>query len=169
MGLDNLSDYEPKSKVLLNLGYSQKNRETIDITFNTTHQVSFKSVKLIAMPFNRSYDQKVHQVQRQGLQNAKVSDDRVTGDLTTNQASVLATSIPYSTGWRLTVDGKTTPTQVVNDGFVGAELGAGTHHIKLTYRTPGLRVGALLSAVGIVCLGLSSLWIWWRRPMNRKH
>ena len=169
LGLDNLSDYEPKSKVLLNLGYSQKNRETIDITFNTTHQVSFKSVKLIAMPFNRSYDQQVHQVQRQGLQNAKVSDDRVTGDLTTNQASVLATSIPYSTGWRLTVDGKTTPTQVVNDGFVGAELGAGTHHIKLTYRTPGLRVGALLSAVGIVCLGLSSLWIWWRRPMNRKH
>jgi len=169
LGIDNLSDYEPKHKVLLNLGYSQKKRETVDITFNATRQISFKSVKLVAMPFNRSYDRQVHTVQQRGLQNAQVSDNRVTGDLTTAQTSVMTTSIPYSTGWQLTVDGKSAATQVVNDGFVGARLGAGTHHIVLTYQTPGLKLGVLLSLVGGGFLLVGGLWFWWSRPKQRKH
>lgn len=168
LGIDNLSDYEPKHRVLLNLGYSQKKRQTIDLTFNTTKAIAFKSVKLVAMPFNRAYDQQVHQVQRRGLQNAQVTDNRVTGHLTTSRPSVLTTSIPYSTGWRLTVDGRATATQVVNDGFVGARIGAGTHRIVLSYQTPGLLAGSGMTVVGVVFLALGSLVAWWFRPTKRK-
>lgn len=169
LGIDNLSDYEPKHQVLLNLGYSQKKRETVDITFSTTRQITFKSVKLVAMPFNQRYDRQVHAAQKRGLQNAQVRDNRVSGQLTTNQASVLTTSIPYSTGWRLTVDGRTTPTTVVNDGFVGAQIGAGKHQIVLTYQTPGLKLGTAMTGVGLLFLLLGSGWTWFHRPTKRKH
>lgn len=172
LGIDNMSDYEPKHHVLLNLGYSTQKRQTVDITFNSTRQITFKSAKLIAMSFNRGYDQQVHRVQQRGLQDAQVNDNRVTGNLTTTRASVLTTSIPYSDGWRLTVDGKPTATQVVNDGFVGANLTSGTHRIVLTYQTPGLKLGALLSGLGLVGLvigGLFSLYRWIRRPITRNH
>lgn len=156
-GLDNLSDYEPKHRVLLNLGYSRQKRQTIDITFNTTRQLSFKSVKLMAMPFNRNYDRQVHAVQRRSLQAGRIQNNRITGMLRLKRAGVLTTSIPYSSGWRLTVDGRPVKTQVVNDGFVGAQLDAGHHRIKLTYHTPGLRLGILATVIGLGWLGLQAL------------
>lgn len=162
-GLDNLSDYEPKHRVLLNLGYSRQKRQTVDITFNTTRQLSFKSVKLIAMPFNQNYDRQVAAVQRRGLQAGRVQNNRITGKLTLARAGVLTTSIPYSTGWRLTVDGRPVKTQVVNDGFVGAQVTAGQHRITLTYRTPGLLVGSLATLVG---LGWLMLQAWRERRLT---
>ncbi|AKP64562.1 glycosyltransferase [Levilactobacillus koreensis JCM 16448] len=162
-GVDNLSDYEPKSSALLNLGYSTQERDTVSITFNATHQISFKSAKLIAMPFNKSYDRQVHAVQRRGLQRAHVSDNRVTGMLTAAQPSVLTTSIPYSTGWRLTVDGRPVKTQVVNDGFVGAQLATGKHRIQLTYQTPGFLVGSWLTGLGVLSLLGSAGLARWRK------
>lgn len=167
-GIDNLSDYEPKQHVLLNLGYSRQLRKTIDVTFNATKQINFKSARLIAVPFGQSYDQQVHRVQRRGLQHARVTNNQITGDLTTAQTSVMTTSVPYSTGWRLTVDGRPTQTLVVNDGFVGARLPSGTHRIKLTYQTPGLKLGWMLTVVGLI--GLAGEVDWWHwRQRKRKN
>lgn len=166
-GIDNLSDYEPKHQVLLNLGYSKQRRQTIDVTFNATRQIDFKAVKLIAMPYGQSYDQQVHAAQRRGLKNATVSANRVTGALTTAQTSVLTTSIPYSKGWRLKVDGRPVDTQVVNDGFVGARLPAGEHHIQLTYHTPGFVLGCWLTVIGSLVLIGAGSWHWWRYPQHR--
>lgn len=166
-GIDNLSDYEPKHRMLLNLGYSKQRRQTVDVTFNATRQINFKSVKLVAMPYDQSYDRQVHAVQRRGLQNATVSANRVTGNLVTPQTSMMTTSIPYTTGWTLKVDGRPVKTQRVNDGFVGARLPAGTHHIQLTYRTPGFILGSGLTLIGLVTLVGAGSWHWWRQPRRR--
>lgn len=166
-GIDNLSDYEPKHRMLLNLGYTKQRRQTIDITFNATRQINFKAVKLVAMPYGPAYDRQVHAVQRRGLKNATVSANRVTGNLTTKQTSVMTTSIPYSSGWRLKVDGRAVATQRVNDGFVGARLDAGVHHIQLTYQTPGFVLGSWLSVAGLVILVGAGSWHWWHHPRRR--
>ncbi|KLD57233.1 hypothetical protein WP50_35330, partial [Lactiplantibacillus plantarum] len=55
----------------------------------------------------------------------QVTNNQITGTTLTKTATVLTTSIPYSTGWQLRVDGQTVRTQVVNKGFVGAKLTAG--------------------------------------------
>ncbi|MCF7522787.1 YfhO family protein [Levilactobacillus brevis] len=103
------------------------------------------------------------------MRHAQIRDNSVTGELTTPQASVMTTSIPYSSGWRLTVDGRPTATTVVNEGFVGARLAAGTHRIRLTYRTPGLIGGLILTIVGLVVwLGEMSWWHW-RHPQAKTH
>jgi len=75
----------------------------------------------------------------------------------------LTTSIPYSTGWRLKVDGRSVKTQVVNDGFVGAQLATGNHKIQLTYQTPGLLVGSWLTGLGVLGLLGSACLARWRK------
>jgi len=169
MGIDNLSDYEPKHRMLLNLGYTKDMRKTIKLTFHATHQINFKSVRLIAMPFKPSYDRQIHQDQRRGLQAEKVTDNRVSGTLTTKKTSVMTTSIPYSAGWKLTVDGRPTKTLTVNAGFVGARLAAGKHRVVLTYETPGLRTGIGLTVAGLVLLAIFAIIHGWPKPRQYKH
>lgn len=150
LGYSNMSDYEKKNSALINLGYSSRKvaRRIINVRFTGEDNISFKSVKLIAVPFNRQYETKIHKLQNQGLKKLKVTNNTVTGVSTTKQNAILTTSIPYSTGWHLTVDGKQTPTQKVDTGFVGAKVSGGTHRIKLTYETPGLSAGKWLTRIG---------------------
>lgn len=164
LGTINMSDYEQRKTAVINLGYSKHARELITLNFTSIQNLNFKSAKLVAVPFGKSYQKQTRQLQKAGLKNQHVTNNQVTGETTTTQASVLTTSIPYSTGWRLQVDGHQVATQVVNQGFVGAQLAAGHHRIKLTYQTPGLKLGATLSVIGgLIVIILVVCWGWLRK------
>lgn len=152
LGINNMSDYEKKGSVLLNLGYATKARKTIDLEFYEADQIKFKQVRIIAVPFGKSYQQKTQALQKQQLKQLKVTNNLVTGTTNRTQTTVLTTSIPYSSGWHLTVDGHKVATQKVNTGFVGGRIPAGQHKIRLSYETPGLKVGRLASVVGLILL-----------------
>lgn len=172
LGISNMSDYEKKGKALVNLGYAKKARKTINVSVTKANHMSFKHVRIIAVPFGQRYRQKTTQIQKQSLRQLKVTNDGVTGTTNRAQASILTTSIPYTKGWHLTVDGQATPTQKVNTGFVGAKLPAGRHQVKLTYRTPGLFAGRLLSILGLLLLVVGAaveFWRWLGRTQTTKH
>ncbi|GHP13476.1 membrane protein [Lentilactobacillus fungorum] len=142
---DNLSNYRQINNMVLNLGYSTSARKTITLNFNQVKNIKFKSVKLIAMPFNKAYDRQMNRLQKTGLKNLKVDQNDVSGTASNSRATTLVTSIPYSTGWQLTIDGQKAPTFVVNKGFVGAKLPAGKHQIHFKYTTPGLPIAKFVS------------------------
>ncbi|AVK63354.1 hypothetical protein C5Z26_04220 [Lactobacillus sp. CBA3606] len=170
LGTTNMSDYEPRKSAVINLGYSTHARKVITLNFTQVQGLKFKQAELVAVPFGKSYTRQTHHLQRQGLAHLKVGANQVTGTTTTTKPTVLTTSIPYSTGWQLQVDGRTTATQVVNKAFVGARLAAGKHVIKLTYRTPGLKLGLGLSVLsGVISVGLMGWlsWRWWRKKDRR--
>ncbi|WP_203652225.1 YfhO family protein [Secundilactobacillus yichangensis] len=172
LGVNNMSDYERKDRALVNLGYAKKARNTINISFTKANHMSFKRVRVIAVPFGQNYRQKTTKIQKQSLKQLKVANDRVSGTTNRSQASVLTTSIPYTKGWKLTVDGHDTPTQKVNAGFVGAKIPAGKHRVQLTYRTPGLLAGRVLSVLGLVLFVLGVALEFWRylgRNQVTKH
>ncbi|WP_368217140.1 YfhO family protein, partial [Blautia wexlerae] len=58
--------------------------------------------------------------------------------------------VPYSKGFTAYVDGKETKLQKANTMFMALELGPGSHEIRLTYCTPYLKAGMLLSVLGLV-------------------
>lgn len=166
LGTTNMSDYEPRTSAVINLGYSKHARKLITLNYTSIRSLHFKSAKLIAVPLGKTYRQRTRQLQASGLKHQQVTNDQITGTTTTNAATVLTTSIPYSTGWQLQVDGRTVKTQVVNKGFVGAKLTAGHHRIRLTYHTPGLKIGVWLSFIGGVISILIACW-WWIRKRGR--
>lgn len=163
LGQTNLSDYQPKRRVLLNLGYTRAPRHTVTVSFRGVKGLTFKSAKLLAVPFDRAYTHRMTQLKHQGLQHLRLKDGEVTGTSRAARPTILTTSIPYSTGWQLIVDGRKTPLKRVNVGFVGATLPAGTHRVRLVYQTPGFRTGLGLTLLGLSLLGGLSGYTWWQR------
>lgn len=163
LGINNMSDYEQKHHLLINLGYSTHLRKTINLSFTGASSLNFKKVKVIALPYGARYRQKTSRLQQAGLSQQKVTNNRVSGISTVTKRSILTTSIPYSTGWQLTVDGQPRKTQVVNSGFVGAVIPGGAHQIKLTYKTPGLKEGRLITLISAILLLIFGTWHLLRR------
>lgn len=64
----------------------------------------------------------------------------------------LVTTIPYSDGFRITIDGEEVPLQVVNGLYLGADIEAGDHTVEISYEIPGFRIGLIMAIIGLVIL-----------------
>ena len=62
------------------------------------------------------------------------------------------TSIPYSDGWTVKVDGKKVESYGVHDSLLAFDIEAGEHFITFEYTTKGLLIGSLLSVISIIIL-----------------
>ncbi|GKT04286.1 YfhO family protein [Furfurilactobacillus entadae] len=152
----NLSEFEPTTAGVLNLGWVGKHQLTngMKLQLGQVGQYTFK-LQLVGLPMASAYDKQVQQIQRNGLQQLKLGHNRVTGHVTTTQAGVLTSSIPYAKGWSATINGRPAKIIKTDRAFVGIKLlKAGHQQVVLTYHTPGLTVGALITGVMVVLLGL---------------
>lgn len=61
-------------------------------------------------------------------------------------------SVPYDEGWSAAVNGEAVNIEKVNIGFMAVEAPAGQSSIVFTYTTPGLAVGAVISAGALLVL-----------------
>lgn len=99
----------------------------------------------------------------------------------TAQRDLLYISIPDTPGWSATVNGRPVKIKSVMhaqslipvvknyQGMIGVPLQRGNNHVVLKYRTPGLRLGAVIS---LACFAVFLL-LWfsgeWMRPLSSKH
>jgi hypothetical protein len=85
---------------------------------------------------------------------ARPSPDRIHVTVTAPSDGYVRILETPDTGWTATLDGR--PVELlVADGFVSAvQVPAGTHEIRMTYATPGVTTGALLSAIAAAALAL---------------
>ena len=74
---------------------------------------------------------------------------------------VVVTTIPYSAGWRATVDGQEVPVDSWLEVFCALDLPAGEHRVELTYQPPGAALGGILSTIGVgIFLILWAVLLW---------
>lgn len=73
-----------------------------------------------------------------------------TARVTRDKKSLVFFSVPYDEGWSATVNGKPVEIEKVNVGFMAVAVDAGDSEIRFTYKTPGLALGALVSASALV-------------------
>ena len=85
--------------------------------------------------------------------------DNITYDYSGNHLNISASTdsdrylyiaVPYSEGWHAKVDGKTSEIIRANIAFMAISLPSGNHTIEMTYSTPYLYAGWIISAVGTV-------------------
>jgi uncharacterized membrane protein YfhO len=65
---------------------------------------------------------------------------------------MVITTIPAEDGWKLTIDGNPAELTKYQDAFLAFSCPEGTHTVELSFTPPGLKIGALASCAGIVCL-----------------
>ena len=108
-----------------------------------------------------------HVAQNNQLTDVQANGNVVTGKLkATTKRPYLFTSIPYSPGWHLKVDGHAVATQKVANHFLGSadKISSGTHQWKLTYYPPLLGMGTIITLLGWLGLLIK---LWWQKSRRK--
>lgn len=140
--------YYGRENYLFNLGYSDKERTSLTITFPSKGTFQLKDIELYALPMN-NYPERVEALRAEPLENIEWGTNRLSGTVDLSKDKILCVSVPYSKGWSATVDGEKVIIQRGNYMFMAIPLTAGHHDIEFKYCTPGLKLGAVISAISI--------------------
>ncbi|MFP9171125.1 glycosyltransferase PgfM1 [Streptococcus sp. IMAU11619] len=90
---------------------------------------------------------------QQGLKVTKFSNTHIEGEVTiTDDSDVMMTSIPYSAGWQVKVDGQAVTTERAWNSFLSFPITKGKHQVEFVFKTRGSFIGALLSIVAVMSL-----------------
>lgn len=144
-----LSLFKHVTNSTLNIGYYDGKLPT-SLTFQPSKLGTYElKYRVVAEKLDNNYYREVKTLQRHRLEDVKFKRNQVQGTIKTTRPGVLTSSIPYSTGWSVKVNGKKATTLRTNQAFLGVYLPAGTHHVTFSYELPGIRLGALLSLIGL--------------------
>lgn len=150
--------------VTFHLGYSAEGVKRCTITFDQKGTYTFDSLQVVCLPM-ADYVRDVTALGEVTLENVKEEAGNVSGTITVTEPRMLTLSIPWQTGWTVTVNGHEAELLQVNGMYTGILLDAGTYTIEAVYTIPGLKVGAVVSAVALV--GGVAVVIWRKRRQKR--
>lgn len=139
-----------RDSYLINLGYSNTSgKEDVTITFPIKGKVTYSDVKVCYVPMN-DYVSQVKARNAESLQDVSMDTNKVSGNIKVSSDKIMVLSIPYSSGWKAYVDGKETKIFRANTMYMGIHLQKGSHTVQLKYTSPGLHLGMIVSAGGIL-------------------
>ena len=102
------------------------------------------------MTKRETYEKQTEELGKESLENVSMETNKIIGDIEVSSDKFLAFSIPYSAGFRAYVDGKKVDLIKANSMYMGIELKKGKHEIVLTYCTPYIVPGLILTATGLL-------------------
>lgn len=152
-----LSFYKTLEQATLNSGYFEELPQSLTLSPSKLGTYSF-DLKITYEKLGSSYDKEVKQIQADGLKQLKFTKNSVSGQVDTSKKTILTSSIPYSKGWEVYVDGKNQTVLKTNYAFIGTTLPKGKHKITFTYHIPGLKTGIILSVIGLLILVILALY-----------
>lgn len=142
---------EGRTDYLLNLGYSNMKRSVVELKFSYKGIYTFDDLSVIEQPMDTLSDY-VDALRQDTLENVTMDTNHISGAIHLDKKKLLCLSLPYSKGWHVTVDGEDADLLQTNIMLSGVLLEPGTHTIELSYCTPYIRQGVLISACAIIVL-----------------
>ncbi len=141
--------YWKQDNVLLSLGSEQKGKQFITLTFCNKGKYKIKDLQIIC--HNMDYfTEEVNALSENHFIVNTIKNNRIQGEISVDRDKILALGIPFSSGWKIYVDGKEKELFKVNTMWSGVVLDKGKHLIELKYCTPGIKVGGIISIVTII-------------------
>ena len=137
---------------VMNLGVvTPKEGDEIRLEFSSAGDYHFDSIDVVALP-TESIKSHMEELHKYPMTDMSFGLNSFRGKISLDKPSVVEIAMPLSTGWKAYVDGVETPLISVNTYFMGVEAGPGEHEIYLSYRTPWLKEGLILTIIGWVLL-----------------
>ncbi len=142
-----------QEEFVFNLGYHEKalkgcvmkfNSDSVDESQDYVGILQIKEFSVWSQTMD-NYAQRVDALKSESLQNVTAKNNTVTGDITVSQDKMLVITLPFQSGWTAYVDGEETDIQRVNYQYMGINLPAGTHSIRLHYQLPGLKIAFVIT------------------------
>ena len=151
--------YAGKKDFLINLNYSENKKTQIEITFPEKGTYSFDSIQILCQNMSE-YVSQIEARKESVLEDVSMTVNQIEGSISLDQDKILCLSLPYTKGWTAYVDGKKQEIKKANLMYMALDLTKGDNQITWIYHTPYLRIGACISAGGILILVLM---IWYRK------
>ena len=82
---------------------------------------------------------------------------------------MLLSTIPADSGWTAELDGKPVETETALGAFLALPVTEGEHTFRLIYCPRGLKIGAVLSAAGLLLTGIWMGLDAWQRRKNKRN
>lgn len=143
------SMFSNRRDFIANMCYSDKEQESLWLTFKERGVYSFDKIRIFLNPME-DYTERVNKLKETVLENIELGNDTITGTLSAKKDKLLCMTMPYSTGWRAFIDGSETKVYRTNDMFMSICVPAGEHDIEFKYETPFYRLGCIVTGVSIV-------------------
>ncbi len=154
---------------ILDMGY-RKAGDVLTIK-NTDEDGADKTLTVNAYQMNENKLKRVYDALSQTPMTVDEYDDtHINAHVTSEHDGLLLTSIPYDTGWTITVDGETVTPEKFGDAFIALPLTTGSHTLSFSYEPPGFIKGMILtfsSLAILIVLYLITLF-WNRRKKNHR-
>ena len=144
--------YPVQSKpVLLSVAKNQKGQpQTLRITVKDD---GFEFSKLNLYSLNTSLlNERLEKTKEQELKLETFSATHFAGTMEVFEDSTVLTTIPYSKGWKIWVDGQEVDKYKILDSLLGFTISKGSHRIEYRYSTPFLLEGSLVSLASLLLL-----------------
>lgn len=150
---NNNSDWKWKyttDMYIFSLGFCEENISEI----NFISPFEFESLELYAVPeeiYTEAYAERTAEI----LENTKFSSNTLEGTVDLEKDKTMVISLLYNDSYRAYIDDAEVPVYRANDVFLGINVPAGSHTIRIDYTSPWLYEGLIITfsaAVTIVVL-----------------
>ena len=125
---------------------TSKAKEKVRLNFLSPGEYEFDDISLITVP-KKDVLARLKERKENSMKQIQYEGNHFRGVYHAKKDQILCVTIPYSKGWKATVNGNRTKIYKANGMFMGIIMKKGTQSVKLDYETPGLKIGAWISLV----------------------
>ena len=136
---------------------TSKAKEKVRLNFLSPGEYEFDDISLITVP-KKDVLARLKERKKNSMKQIQYEGNHFRGVYHAKKDQILCVTIPYSKGWKATVNGKRAKIYKANGMFMGIIMKKGTQSVKLDYETPGLKIGAWISLVAWIGLGIYGLY-----------
>ena len=136
---------------------TSKAKEKVRLNFLSPGEYEFDDISLITVP-KKDVLARLKERKENSMKQIQYEGNHFRGVYHAKKDQILCVTIPYSKGWKATVNGNRTKIYKANGMFMGIIMKKGTQSVKLDYETPGLKIGAWISLAAWIGLGIYGLY-----------
>lgn len=137
---------------------TSKAKEKVRLNFLSPGEYEFDDISLITVP-KKDVLVRLKERKENSMKQIQYEGNHFRGVYHAKKDQILCVTIPYSKGWKATVNGNRTKIYKANGMFMGIIMKKGTQSVKLDYETPGLKIGACISLGAWIGLGIYGVYL----------
>ena len=140
-----------KRDIEINLGYHVEASDEIIVIFEGIGEYEFSDIELVTQSiesYKKNYEKRLECV----ADYVAIDGNYVRGNVITDKNRMLCIAIPYSKGWKASVNGKMVELVKANGMYMAVPLEIGYNEVMLQYRSVGLKEGTIISIITLFVL-----------------
>lgn len=148
--------FESGNMTILPLGRFEEGEEIqiIATIANDNNEVLFQDEEFVYLD-EEAFQDAVDELKQSPLELEYFKEDHLRGTIHANEDGIMFTSISNEPGWTVYVDGQKAEITELYDALIGVKLTKGTHTIEMVFFPQGLKIGIIISVLGILlCVGV---------------